>query len=202
MKILYVHGLGSNGNGNTVNWIREKFTDHEIYSFDIPFDPDEAIKFIKMKCKELSINTIIGTSLGGFYAMQIHGYYKILINPAIKAYEVAKKIGYGTYNYFGNREDNINTYTIDENFYNKLFNQYNKHITTIDKELKLETYGLFGNNDELCDYKNDFRELYNKDQMITADFGHRLTDNIFNNEFTTLFNTVVERTNNERFWWL
>ena len=47
MRIMYVHGIGSGKDGNTVNWIRETFKNHEVISFDIPFDPKEAIKFIK-----------------------------------------------------------------------------------------------------------------------------------------------------------
>lgn len=107
MKIMYVHGIGSNGKGNTVTMMKKYLTNHEIYSFDIPADPDEAVKFIKDKCNELDINVLVGTSLGGFYVMQIYGVQKILINPAIKAFETANIIGIGTHEYLCEREDGI-----------------------------------------------------------------------------------------------
>ena len=199
MKILYVHGIGSGKGGNTINWIREKFTDHEIYSFDIPADPFEAISFIKDKCVELDINLIIGTSLGGFYAMTIPGVQKILINPAIKAYETANVIGYGTHEYFCVRDDGKQTYEINEEFVTKLITIYKTHKEFLDEEMVAETYAIFGTEDNVCDFRAEFETDYRKSHMITAKFGHRMTKDIFDNEFTDLFNKV-ENDFNTRAW--
>lgn len=199
MKIMYVHGIGSGKNGNTVTWIKETFKNHEIYTFDIPFDPVEAIEFINKKCDEYDINMIIGTSLGGFYAMTISGVQKILINPAIKAYETAETIGYGVHEYFCERDDGIQTYEINADFVNKLRKIYDAHIANIDCEMICETYAIFGNEDNVCDFRADFEKTYRKSQMITADFGHRMTKEIFNTAFMTMFKKA-ENDFNTRVW--
>jgi predicted esterase YcpF (UPF0227 family) len=199
MKIMYVHGIGSGKNDNTVTWIKETFKNHKIYTFDIPFDPDEAIEFINKKCSEYDINMIIGTSLGGFYAMTVSGVQKILINPAIKAYETAETIGYGVHEYFCERDDGIQTYEINADFVNKLRKIYDAHIKNIDCEMICETYAIFGNEDDVCDFKTDFEKTYRKSQMITADFGHRMTKEIFNIAFMTIFKKA-ENDFNTRVW--
>lgn len=199
MKILYVHGIGSNGKGNTVTMMKKYLTNHEIYSFDIPADPDGAIKFIKDKCNELDINVLVGTSLGGFYTMTIPGVQKILINPAIKAHEVVSKIGYGTHEYFCDRDDGVQTYEINDVFTSKLKNIYENHFKTIDEEMIAETYGIFGTDDNLCKYSDVFESNYRKSHMVTAKFGHRMTKEIFDKEFTELFHKVVKDFK-ERVW--
>ena len=200
MNILYVHGIGSNRNGNTVNWMREYLVGHTIYSFDIPADPDAAISFIKNKCDELDINLIVGTSLGGFYAMQIYGVQKILINPAIKAYEtVANVIGIGTHEYLGDREDGIQQYTIDDVFVEKLKTQAIRHFENIDEEVTAETYGIFGTQDEVCDFRQEFINLYRDKQFWEADFGHRMTEDIFTTVFMNVFRQA-EEDYNKRVW--
>lgn len=200
MKIMYVHGIGSNGKGNTVTLMKKYLTNHEIYSFDIPFDPDEAIKFIKDKCNELDINVLVGTSLGGFYTMQIYGVQKILINPAIKAFETAKNIiGLGVHDYLCEREDGVQTYTIDEKFIEKLRTQFDHHIYNIDEEVSKETYGLFGVNDDVCDFRKEFKNVYGKRQFWEAYFGHRMNEGVFKNIFIPIFEQV-EKDFNERVW--
>ena len=199
MKILYVHGIGSNKSGSTVNWLRKYFTNHEIYSFDIPFDPVEAIKFIKEKCNELDINLIVGTSLGGFYTMCIHGVQKILVNPAIKAFETAENvIGIGTHEYLKTRDDGINTYTIDNEFIAKLKALYDKHIKNFDEEIKAETYAIFGTEDDVCNFRKEFKDMYGTKHYIEAKFGHRMTEEVFTNEFTELFNTMKNDFDNRK----
>lgn len=199
MKIMYVHGIGSNGKGNTVTMMKKYLTNHEIYSFDIPADPDEAIKFIKDKCNELNINVLVGTSLGGFYVMQIYGVQKILINPAIKAFETANIIGIGTHDYLCEREDGIPTYTIDEKFIEKLRTQFDRHMNNIDEEVSKETYGLFGVQDDVCDFRQEFKNVYGTKQFWEDYFGHRMTEEVFKNTFIPIFEQV-EKDFNERVW--
>lgn len=199
MKIMYVHGIGSNGKGNTVTMMKKYLTNHEIYSFDIPADPDEAVKFIKDKCNELDINVLVGTSLGGFYVMQIYGVQKILINPAIKAFETANIIGIGTHDYLCEREDGIQTYTIDEKFIEKLRTQFDRHMNNIDEEVSKETYGLFGVQDDICDFRQEFKNVYGTKQFWADYFGHRMTEEVFKNTFIPIFEQV-EKDFNERVW--
>ena len=188
MRVLYIHGIGSGRRGgNTTEWLKKYFPDDAIFSFDIPTDPDKAISYIKEKCLELDINAVVGTSLGGFYAMQIPGVQKILINPAIKAFETVEKIGKGEHEFFCPRDDGQKTYIIDDEFLNKLRRQYEEFFKIYDEEFRAETYGIFGTEDDMCQYSELFKETFRESQMITAKFGHRMTEEIFILYFKTLY---------------
>ena len=132
--------------------------------------------------------------------MQIYGVQKILINPAIKAYEtVANVIGIGTHEYLGDREDGIQQYTIDDVFVEKLKTQAIRHFENIDEEVNAETYGIFGTQDEVCDFRQEFINLYRDKQFWEADFGHRMTEDIFTTVFMNVFRQA-EEDYNKRVW--
>ena len=191
MRVLYIHGIGSGRRGaNTVQWFKKEFPEDAIFSFDIPIEPDRAIQYIKEKCLELDINAVIGTSLGGFYAMQIPGVQKILINPAIKAFETVEKIGKGEHKFFCVRDDGIDTYTIDDAFIAALRRQYEKFLEVMDEETVAETYAIFGTEDDICQYSDLFKKTYRESQMMTEKFGHRMTEEIFKKCFKTMYEKV------------
>ena len=192
LKILYVHGIGSAGGGNTVNLFKKYFPNYEIDSPDIPEDPKEAVAFLREIANKYDV--VIGTSLGGFYAMQLFGPMKILINPAIDAMNtVTTSIGYGEHPYLKRRKDGKKTYIVDDKFVTELTELYNNFFDNcFDEESMLETYALFGNEDEVCNCQNLFKKYYYEENMSVANFGHRMTEEVFVNEFTDMFNLVLE----------
>lgn len=182
-RILYIHGIGSTGGGNTVDRIRKTFTNVIVDSPEIPTMPKEAFKLIEKMVTENHYDIIIGTSLGGFYAMMISGIPKILINPAIKAVEdIPTAIGYGEHEYLRERKSGEKTYTINDNYVAELkyledrfFNEW------IDNEYIYETTAIFGTNDTLISHIEDYKNIYKAHNMITAEFGHRMDNKTFNN---------------------
>lgn len=192
MKILYVHGIGSAGGGNTVNLFRKYFPEYEIDSPDIPENPKEAITFLRTICNNYDI--VVGTSLGGFYAMQLFGPMKILINPAMNAMDtVTTSIGYGEHPYLKERKDGKKTYRVDDKFVNELSELYDNFFNDcFDEESMLETYAIFGSEDEVCNCQNLFKKYYYEENMCVVNFGHRMTEKVFVNEFTNMFNTILE----------
>jgi len=92
--ILYIHGFASSSKSNKVTLMRNNFDD--VSSIDLNIEPKIAIKqlekFIKKNIKKSDI-TLIGSSLGGFYALYLSNKYSlkaVLINPSIYPYKTLK----------------------------------------------------------------------------------------------------------------
>jgi len=85
--ILYIHGFKSCGQGNKSRVLKEYFKDAVIEQFDR--EPKEAIKFLENIIKNNPIDLIVGSSLGGYYAIYLSEKFNkkcVLINPSIKPY--------------------------------------------------------------------------------------------------------------------
>ena len=83
-KVLYVHGFASSGKSGTAANLRLLMPGCEVLCPDIPIHPAEAIDMLRSICSEQHPDLIIGTSMGGMYAEMLHGYDRILINPAFE----------------------------------------------------------------------------------------------------------------------
>lgn len=80
---MYVHGFASSAQSGTVSRLRTTFPEADVVAFDLPVDPHEAIALLKAKCEELQPDLILGTSMGGMFAEQLHGFDRILVNPRV-----------------------------------------------------------------------------------------------------------------------
>lgn len=173
-KILHLHGIGSAGGGATASVLKKLFSDIEVISPDIPVRPLEAFAFISRLVAGNEFDFVVGTSLGGFYAMLIKGIPKFLINPAMNApTDIENAIGLGKHDFLRPRQDGAISYTIDRSFIDELeilLKGYNSSSYDFSKE----TFGIFGRNDELLHNADMFREKFDEKNMLTADFGHRL----------------------------
>ncbi len=90
-KVLFLHGFGSSGATQTADYLRLKLKDTEVISSDIPLEPDEALRMLNKLCYDEQPDVIIGTSMGAMYAQQLHGYPKILVNPAFHLSEIIRR---------------------------------------------------------------------------------------------------------------
>lgn len=173
MNILYLHGFQSSSNSSTVNYLKTKINKSDnFYFFDLPESPELAIKFISDKIKELSIDILIGTSLGGVYAYNFE-LPKICINPAFQF-----NLQPGNYKFFNTRSDNKKTFNITDNdveWFNTLCSGF--RYKPIKDKLFYLSYILIGTKDtyvsfdKLKDYTNKY------DSIIYHDFEHRLDNN-------------------------
>lgn len=201
-KILYLHGIGSTGGGNTVEMLKNKFPESEIVSPELPTSPKKAFEYIEeLRHNETyddRFNMIIGTSLGGFYAMMTSGIPKILINPAMFAStDIPKAIGYGEHPYLRERIDGEKTYTIDDKYVDELKELEDRYFNYWkDDEYVYETRAIFGTEDNVVSHIGDFKKLFDESKMITAPFGHRMTPEIFDSTFVPfieqIYNEVTE----------
>ena len=85
--ILYIHGFASSSKSKKVTLLKNRFND--VVAFDLSVEPKRAIQqledFIGLHYKRVDI-TLVGSSLGGYYAMYLSQKYDlkvVLINPAI-----------------------------------------------------------------------------------------------------------------------
>lgn len=100
-NIIYIHGFRSSGDSGKAGLMKDVFTDTKVLSPTLSAHPAEAIGQIEGLLKVLSGRTLlVGTSLGGFYALYLsckHGIACCAINPAWQAdNSLARKVGVHT----------------------------------------------------------------------------------------------------------
>lgn len=102
--IIFIHGFGSDGFGSKATLLRQYCAQHNI-AFIAPSlstIPDLAISTLEeliQQWQRVDDVKLIGSSLGGFYAMYLADKYNlpvVLINPSIApVFTLGKKIGEG-----------------------------------------------------------------------------------------------------------
>jgi len=88
--IVYIHGFGSCGESNKVKLLKNYFKN--VVSFNLDPSPKKAINQLIPYAKPS--NTLIGSSLGGYYAIYLaekYGLKAVLLNPSLKPYKTLKK---------------------------------------------------------------------------------------------------------------
>lgn len=88
-KVLYIYGYGSFPESSTCTWLKNNLPNADVYSFKYEqSDPENSIPYLCSIVEELNIDIVIGSSLGGWYAMHIASICSlpsILINPVTDA---------------------------------------------------------------------------------------------------------------------
>jgi len=88
--IIYIHGFASSGNAAKAKLTKEFFHPIKVMAPTLPVEPKSAFSRLKDIIREANTRSyIIGSSLGGFYAMLLsakYGYKSVLINPAVSAH--------------------------------------------------------------------------------------------------------------------
>ena len=84
-KVLYIYGYGSSPESSTCKWLKDNLPNTIVYSFEyVQSDPENSISYLCSLVEELDIDIVIGSSLGGWYAMHVASICSlpsILINP-------------------------------------------------------------------------------------------------------------------------
>lgn len=193
MKILYLHGLGSSGNSNTYKVLRDLMPQHEVYSIDIPDDPEQALRYINDVCYDGEFNMVVGTSLGGFYAMNIPGLLKVVVNPCMHpSTELHNITEIGVTHKRFSPQRNSDMYIVTEE-YLESFNRIEYSLyNSLDEEMTYETYALFGTKDDVVSDYDEFCSKYRKNRIYKADFGHRLTEDIIVSNLIEIINKADE----------
>jgi predicted esterase YcpF (UPF0227 family) len=169
MKILYLHGLGSNGQGATVKQLQQLGV--EVIA------PDYQPQYAKTSLKQLkhwvltpNIDAIVGTSMGGYYALKASNWITlpiIAINPCVAPTDMLKKyltqpaMDYTTDNPIVFTQEMLDAFEIISN--DKLSNNQ-ANITT-----------LIGENDDVIS-PNTVKQFCRQHDLnfYSTDWGHRV----------------------------
>jgi predicted esterase YcpF (UPF0227 family) len=187
-KLLYIHGLSSSGNSTTVKNLAQLLPEIEIIAPDLPINPVDALRLLKEICKSELPDIIIGTSMGGMYAQLMHGYKKILVNPAFHVSEFLHK-NIGEQPFLNTRKDGATTYEVTNSLcdeYFKIENVQFEGITPIDYE---NTYALFGDKDELVNCQKEYLQYYDKFESFSG--AHRLNYNNVQDTIIPLIKSIL-----------
>ena len=112
--IVYLHGYASSSQSGTAKYLAKKMKECNVIAPDIPIDPVEALPFIKNYCAQNHTDLIIGTSMGGMYAMQLTDYPRICVNPALHMSWLSDVLMVGTFERFQPTADGRTLFTITE----------------------------------------------------------------------------------------
>src|SRR3954471_16273413 len=94
--IIYIHGFNSSPASHKCNHLRERLTllgrTHEFLCPALPHWPEQAMALLDdaVRAAPVAEITLVGSSLGGFYATCLtekYGVRSVLINPAITPHE-------------------------------------------------------------------------------------------------------------------
>ena len=173
--ILYLHGFGSSGLSSTVKHIRKKMPQYDVLAPDIPVNPAEALPFLKDYCQSHQPDLVIGTSMGGMYAMQMHDYKRICVNPALRMSELIDVLKPGTYEYFNPTQSGETHFTITEDTIQQ-FREMEAHLyDDLNEENRQWCWGFFGDEDTTVNCREEFEQHF-APHVQTFHGGHRMNN--------------------------
>ena len=185
-KILYLHGFGSSGASGTVDLLRREFWERTdaahravVVAPDIPIDPLVAFPMLETLAYEEMPDLIIGTSMGGFYAQQLHGFTRICVNPSFwltKKYDV---LYVGKHKWLNRRKDGATEFHVTKEtiaYFQEMEARQFEGVTDDDRML---CHGLFGDEDTLLapQTRSVFEQHY-PGMSHAFPGGHRMNDQV------------------------
>lgn len=93
MTTLYVHGFASSGRANKAEQLRA-ILDDEVLSPSLTHRPKSDIETLEAAVREHKVTTVVGSSLGGFYALYLGRRFDlrlVLINPSLRAQDTTRR---------------------------------------------------------------------------------------------------------------
>lgn len=169
--IVYIHGFNSSPSSHKSNQLRERLAalgrENEFACPALPHWPREAMALLEHEVAGVAAEkvTLVGSSLGGFYATYLTeklGLRSVLVNPAISPHE-------GLRTYLGRQK---NLYSGDEYVLTK------EHLAQlaglrVDKPVKMDRYLLMHTTgDELLDWRIAVDHYHGCRQVIVQGSDH------------------------------
>lgn len=171
--VIYIHGFGSSGVSSKAKILKKNLKAFgDVLAPSLSHIPDLAIDTLEqliISYKKKEDVYLIGTSLGGFYAIYLANKFNIpaiLINPAVSPTDTLEKHLPESINYYDNSKFEWNQSYIDQ------LKQYEV------KNIKSDLYMLLvQRGDKVLDYKQAVK-LFSYSQKIVEDGGSHRFDGI------------------------
>ena len=158
--IVYLHGYGSSSQSSTMKYLAKKMPEYNVIAPDIPVDPAEALPFLEDYCEAHHADLVIGTSMGGMYAMQMTRCLRICVNPALHLSQLKDVLQVGTFEYFQPTADGRKHYTITEEIIQH-FKEMEAHLFGREtSEGRYNCWGFFADGDTLVNCKDEFAQHF------------------------------------------
>ncbi len=191
-KVLYVHGFGSSGQSGTVTRIREVLTEAQVIAPDLPIHPEEAMALLYKMCEAEKPDLIIGTSMGGMYAEMLHGYDRILVNPAMQMGDTMKEHGMIGAQHFQNpRQDGVQDFIVTKALVKEYKEITEKCFADTGADEQQHVWGLFGDEDTTVNTYDLFRQHYT--QAVRFHGEHRMNDGSFMHSVVPVIRWISDR---------
>ena len=174
--IVYFHGYGSSSQSNSATCLTKYMPGFNVIAPDIPVDPAEALPFLKSYCAKNKVDLIIGTSMGGMYAMQMTDYPRICVNPALHMSQVKDVIQVGTFERFQPTADGQTHFTITEEIIRNFKDMEQHQFDGITSENQSLCWGFFADGDTLVNCKNEFAQHFTN--VFDFHGEHRMNDQV------------------------
>lgn len=191
MKLVYFHGFASSGASGTVQLLRKIFPSAQVVAPDIPVDPEEALPMLQKLVQTEQPDVIVGTSMGGMYAQQMHGFLRICVNPSFRI-STSKLLHTGVHKWLNGRKNHEKEFRITADIikrYNQMERKQFDGITPGDREL---CYGLFGINDTSVNpinAYNTFTKYYTHAERFEGE--HQLNDKVIHKVLLPLLKQLL-----------
>lgn len=191
MKLVYFHGFASSGASGTVQLLRKIFPSAQVVAPDIPVDPEEALPMLQKLVQAEQPDVIVGTSMGGMYAQQMHGFLRICVNPSFRI-STSKLLHTGVHKWLNGRKNHEKEFRITADIikrYNQMERKQFNGITPDDREL---CYGLFGINDTSVNpinAYNTFTKYYTHAERFEGE--HQLNDKVIHKVLLPLLKQLL-----------
>ena len=190
-RILYVHGFASSAQSGTVHRLRATFPEADVVAFDLPVDPNAALDLLRGKCDELHPDLILGTSMGGMFAEQLHGYDRILVNPAFQIADTMREHNMmGKQTFLNPRADGVQEFYVDKPLVKAYRDVSEQCFSGINDDKNL-VVGLFGDNDPLVHTYDLFLQHY--PCAIRFHGEHRMDDHSFMHAVVPVIRWIDDR---------
>lgn len=169
-NILFIHGFASVGQGVKCLYLKE-ILQGEVIAPDLAHSPLEDVEILSQIIQKNDIDTVIGSSLGGFYGLLLalkHPVKLILINPAVRSPQTLQKY-IGTVERFNGETFQWSQQQIDE--LTQLAIQIEpENLQALDKSKVLV---LLARHDEVLDYRIAEQLLQGTKIIIDEQEDHR-----------------------------
>ena len=164
--IIYIHGFSSHGFGGKASAFRDHFSDRAEHFIapSLSYVPELAIQTLEELIKSCDNVKLIGSSLGGYYALylaQKYGLKTVLINPSIYPYKTLSKVLGEVPNYYDGSHFEWKTSHLE------MLKKYETKMTEQSKVMLMVQKG-----DEVLNYAEAVEKLPSAKMLVEEDGDH------------------------------